>query len=433
MRLQKPREIAVRVLHERETKTHFVEDRLAAALRRATLDPADRRLVQELVFGVSRWRLTLDWLIDVKTDGRTQKEGLRNLLRLGLYQLFWLARVPDHAVVHETVELARQMGYGSQRGFVNAVLRSYARERAATVEKLAGLRRDRPWLGWSHPEWLWARWVRAYGAEAAAQLMAWNNEPAPVYARVNELKTTVADLTARWSEEGVRARPVAKDWLPVDLVFELESFPSLSELGSFVGGGFYVQDPSTLLAVLELDPQPGESVLDLCAAPGGKTSFIAQRMRDSGRVHAQDQRFDRLQRLQDNLARLGVRSAQVSRADDVVFPELNAQFDRILVDAPCSNTGVMRRRIDVRWRLRETELVALAVQQVDLLLKAADLLMPDGTLVYSTCSLEPEENAGVVAGFIERRPEFRVMRERTLTPWADGVDGAYVAVMRKVR
>ena len=426
---QNPRQIAFHVLRQRAAGGDFVEKQLETGLADAALAPNDRALCQELVYGVVRWQATLDWLIARKTQGRAQKEALQCLLRLGLYQLFWLDRVPDHAAVNETVELAKRAGFGAQAGFVNAVLRGYLRERAATEQLLAGLKTSQPYLGYSHPEWLWARWRDRWGAERTAQLLAWNNSPSKTYARVNTLKTDPGPLLARWREqEDVDYDFFLRDWTGESLVFELKSHPPLTALPSFQQGLFYVQDPSTLLSVRELNPQPGETVLDLCAAPGGKTTFIAQIMQNQGRVVAGDTSPERLRLLQQNYARLGV-----TCVEPVLLPETpqfaipGGPFDRVLVDAPCSNTGVLRRRVDLRWRLRPEEIARLRAAQLRLLLPAAAQLRPGGTLVYSTCSLEPEENGSVVEEFQAAHPELKLEKTRELFPPADQVDGAFVA------
>jgi 16S rRNA (cytosine967-C5)-methyltransferase len=182
---QKPRQIAVRVLQQRHAGGKFIEDLLEKALAGAKLSPADRGLCQEITYGVVRWQATLDWLIARKTNGREQKPALQNLLRLGLYQIFWLDRIPDHAAVNETVELAKQSGFGSQAGFVNAVLRGYLRETDATKKLLGELKTTQPALGWSHPEWLVARWQKRWGIEKIASLLEWNNTPPKTFARVN--------------------------------------------------------------------------------------------------------------------------------------------------------------------------------------------------------------------------------------------------------
>lgn len=418
---ENPREIAARVLAGRESGT-FVEQLLEQALEGAHLSQLDRGLCQELVYGIVRWQATLDWLIARKTDGRQQKPALQNLLRLGLYQIFWLERIPDHAAVHETVELARRSGFGPQAGFVNALLRGYLRESEVTAKALDQLKAEQPWLGYSHPEWLFDRWASRWSKEEAVALMAWSNTPPKTYARVNTLKIDAGKLIELWREENVDYDFVRRDWFEENLVFELKSHPPLHRLGSFRQGFFYVQDPSTLLAVRELGLQPGVSVLDMCAAPGGKLTYIAQLTQNQGRIVAQDAAAERLELIRENCARLGVACVET-----VSGAQTGHTFDRILIDAPCSNTGVMRRRVDLRWRIRPQELTRLRQSQLGLLNEAAGRLKPGGALVYSTCSLEPEENEGVVAEFLERQPRFSLQTQRQLTPTSDGVDGAYVA------
>jgi 16S rRNA (cytosine967-C5)-methyltransferase len=464
---QKPRQIAARVLQQRRVGGKFIEDLLEKALAGAKLSPADRGLCQEITYGVVRWQAALDWLIARKTNGREQKPALQNLLRLGLYQIFWLDRIPDHAAVNETVELAKQSGFGSQAGFVNAVLRGYLRETDATKKLLGKLKATQPALGWSHPEWLVARWQKRWGIEKTASLLEWNNTPPKTFARVNTLKfrrgefhepqtsginlgahgtrpselKDAGDLLTRWRDENVEYDFVRRGWLEENLVFELKSHPPLSSLASFRDGWFYIQDPGTLLAVCQLGPQPGEAILDFCAAPGGKTTFIAQLMNNQGRIVAQDVSEERLKWVQENCARLGVTCVETrrSRGDEALTSKsgkdqrlltsspTDEKFDRVLVDAPCSNTGVMRRRVDLRWRIQPEEIERLRTAQLDLLKQAVTQVKPGGVMVYSTCSLEPEENQEVVKQFLNGHTGFKLESEHELLPFADNVDGAYVA------
>ena len=422
---EKPRQIAAQVLQQRQADGGFIENVLEKTLFHARLAAADRGLCQELVYGVVRWRAALDWLIARKTGGRAQKPMLQNLLRLGLYQIFWLDRIPDHAAVHETVELAKHNGFGAQAGFVNAVLRGYLREFDATRQLLAELKTTQPALGYSHPQWLVARWQTRWGREKTARLMEWNNTPPKTFARVNTLKADPGKLLEQWRGENVEYDFVRRDWLEENLMFELKSHSSLAQLPSFQQGLFYVQDPSTLLAARELDPQPGETLLDLCAAPGGKAAYLAQLMRNDGRLLAYDTAPERLKLVEENCERLGVTCVQTALPSTCNFQP--ATFNRILVDAPCSNTGVMRRRVDLRWRICPEEIERLQAGQLELLERAASLLKPGGTLVYSTCSLEPEENHLAVGHFLRRHARFKLERERELLPFVDEVDGAYVA------
>ncbi len=422
---EKPREIAIRVLRRRADGAQYVEKLLENELADHPLSGPDRGLCQELAYGMVRRQATLDWLVARKTGNRQQNATLRLLLHLGLYQLFWMQRIPNHAAVHETVELAKQLGFGQQAGFLNAVLRGYTRERDATIIALENLKQADPASGYSHPAWLIERWQARWGKADTEKLLDWNNTPPPVYARANSLKGEVGSLWAAWREEGVDFAEQRFDWAAANLVFELKSHPPLARLPSFERGLYYVQDPSTLLAVEELKPQSGESILDLCAAPGGKTTAIAQRMENRGLIAARDNQPGRLELVRENCTRLGVTCVQFEGLDE------NLKFDGVLVDAPCSNTGVMRRRVDLRWRLNLAEINELARTQLHLLEQAALALKPGGRLVYSTCSLEMEENESVVQNFLGRHADFTLERQRQLLPMKDGVDGAYVARLIK--
>lgn len=417
----KPREFAARALLTSEQPGDFIEHRLEHQPGWNTLSDPDRRLAQEIVFGVTRWRAAIDWIIGQCTDGRPIRAEILTLLRIGLYQIFWLDRIPPHAAVDCSVELAHPLGVTAQRGFINAVLRSCLRSTDLIRKDLADLRARNPAIGWSHPEWLVDRWLARHGKSVTA-LLEWDNSPPPTYARANALRMDPGRLLELWREEGVEYEFFHRDWLPENLIFKLRSHPPLARLPSFIKGGFYIQDPSTLLAVRELSPQSGETILDLCAAPGGKTTLIAQRMANRGRIVAFDQNPDRLRLVRENCERLGVTCVETGPYDPV-----GIAFDRILVDAPCSNTGVLRRRIELRWRITPAEITRLAESQSRLLDRAAAQLRPGGVLVYSTCSLEEVENQAVVKAFLARHPNFQLERERELIPYKDGVDGAYVA------
>ena len=423
---QKPREIAVRILRTWASESVSAGSLLSKALPQ--LSGPDRGLCQELVLGVIRRLATLDWLIEQKTDGRRQQPLAQILLRLGLYQIFYLDRVPDHAAVNEMVNIAHQHDLDRQSGFINAVLRNCLREREAWVKRLEELRERQPAIGYSHPQWLVQRWQGRWAD--CLPLLEWNNQPSPIYARRNTLCATAGELEAQWKSEEITFEPAVYPWLGAGLMYRIEVNGSPAALTSFEEGKFYIQDPSTLASIQELDPRSGENILDLCAAPGGKATAIAQRMQDCGSVLATDIDDTRLSRLRENIDRLGITCIQPTPLHRV---DLNTAgtFDRILVDAPCSNTGVMRRRVEVRWRLHARELPVLARKQFDLLKRAAKLLKPGGVLVYSTCSLETEENEEVIEMFLKKHRHYRQETARMITPMKDGVDGAFVARLRR--
>ena len=422
---KKPRQIALQsLLHSQQTH-RAVEPILSREFRSAALSPADTGLCRELVSGGVRWRRLLDWLIERATKGREQRPVIREILRLGLYQIFFLSRIPEHAIVDESVRLAKAENCLGQAGFINAMMRRFLREREQITRDIADLQKARPALGQSHPDWLYERWEERWGREKTIRLMEWNNQPAPTCARVNRLLTDSGSLAKRWEDEGVEVSPIDCDWAATGDLFHLRKHPPLESLGSFSDGLFYVQDPSTLLSVSLLDPQPGQAVLDLCAAPGGKTCHIAERMKNEGQLSALDIRESRLKLLRENCDRMRVTCATLGQADETTAGE--AKFDRVLVDVPCTNTGVIRRRLDLRWRLSPGQTKRLADEQLQLLVRAAAHAKPDGQLVYSTCSIEPEENEQLVARFLEANPSWQLAAERSLHPVENHTDGAYAA------
>ena len=408
------RTLCQRALMEWEKGTTFSDEILHGLLERHPLQPSDRGLLTELFYGVLRHLRQLDFLIAQLRESALD-ERTRNLLRAGLYQVFHL-RIPAHAAVHETVSLA-----GPTRGLVNAVLRRALREQEHLSQTLAAQTLA---LRESHPDFLVDRWTAQFGADSTEALCRLNNTPSENFFRVNTLKTSLKQLLELQPDAFVHddARGVLKlHRIPAEW---LES------------GWGYVQDPSTLLAPDLLDPQPGERVLDACAAPGGKSTYLAQKMGGRGRIVACDLYDSRIRRLKENVARLGTISVRVHLLDFLLVPEagsplLEAPFDKVLLDVPCSNTGVIRRRVDVRWRLTQEDFLRMPVQQFALVRRAVPLLKAGGVLVYSTCSLEHEENAAVVEHISRELPELALEEVRTSLPFRDGVDGSFAARFRK--
>ena len=379
-------------------------DRLATQKR---LEHRDAALLQTLVMGVLRNVSLLDHWLDQLSDNKRLEDRVQWILRLGAAQLLILDMAP-HAAVNETVELA-----GPARRLVNAILRRIERERADLLNQIPTLPVD---TRYSHPEWLLQRWQAQRSAAEIESWCAWDQQPAPTYIRVNQLHATPlsAEETQSLAPASVpgffKVPQPPRDWLEQ--------------------GRCYVQDPSTVAACDLLDPQPGETVLDACAAPGGKTAYLAQKMANQGALTACDVSARRLDRLRTNLRRLAVGNARVMEFDitsDRTPPWGGTRFDRILLDVPCSNTGVMRRRVDVRWRLEGWAFRELAAQQSQILRSALPLLKPGGTLVYSTCSLDQEENEQVIASVLAALPEYSLAGKREISPWADGFDGAFAA------
>lgn len=400
------RSVCLKLLVTWEKKRTFADELLHEGLAKSALAEKDRGLVTEFFYGVLRNLSALDFLIASLRDGELDTET-QQVLRLGFYQLFFM-RIAEHAAVNETVNLTKRA-----RPLVNALMRRAIREKAGLHKKLADSALE---VRTSHPDFLIERWRAAFGDESTEKLCEWNNTPAPVHVRVNTLKISPEELRPHFPESELGTHP---------LTLRIGKLPRQV----IEDGLCYVQDPSTLIACDLLAPQPGERVLDACAAPGGKTTYMAALMRNEGKIIACDLWESRVQRLRENCERLGVTNAQPLVIDTMKpHPELApASFDRILIDAPCSNTGVIRRRVDVRWRLTDEDFLRMPAQQMALVRRCATLLRPGGTLVYSTCSLEPEENDLLLERIAAQIPSLTFLESRRSLPWVDGADGAFAA------
>ncbi|NOZ23748.1 MAG: 16S rRNA (cytosine(967)-C(5))-methyltransferase RsmB [Planctomycetes bacterium] len=402
---------ALRILGRIEKGRDFAQDLIAEVITESALDRRDASLLAEIVYGVVRHRLTLDSIVSAfsKTPLRRLDAKCLHILRMGTYQIVFLDRIPDRAAVDESVKLAPQARLSSAKGFINAVLRSTLRGVVAPRSDAPGEPRasiyirentwavfrrfvlpdpgDRPAhlaAAYSHPQWLVERWLPRLGEEKTASFLRANNDTPPLTVRVNRMKTDRAGLLHRLEAEGAQA---AEGELPLSV--RLGPGTRIPALPSFREGLFQVQDETSMRVSELLDPQPGESVLDLCAAPGGKTTGLAERMGDKGMVVAVDRSAPRLCRVRENLDRLGLRCVQCLAADGARrWWREGCAFDRVLVDVPCSNTGVLARRVEARWRLRPEDIAELADLQKKLLLTAAKTLRPGGVLAYSTCSIE---------------------------------------------
>ena len=359
------------------------------------LSSSDRAFLKTILLGVLRNRSLLDHWIGMFRKGKLDPET-RDVLRVGFFQLLIL-RTPDHAAIYETVACARK----PVQGLINAVLRKAAHFRMRLLRELPDV--ELP-IQFSHPHWMWKRWKKLFGQDNAVALMDWNNLPAEPYYRPNLL-----NLPPAGSPEPESARDAVEN------------------------GHYYVTDPSTAHAPELLAPQPGEMVLDACAAPGGKAIHLAGLMGNEGRLFCMDSNEKRLPRLSENLERCGVKIAEVSCHDWTKDPpeEFVGAFDAILLDVPCSNTGVLRRRVDARWRLQKVDLENLVVIQNKILEQAVKCLKSGGRLVYSTCSIDPEENIELVTRFAESHQEFVLEKSEQLLPFKDQTDGAFAALLRR--
>ena len=407
------RRVALAALKTWRTKKQFADVVISVALFKTALQNADRAFALELFYGVLRNLTLLDFWIRALRPQHVDVD-LRDVLRLGLYQLF-LAKTPEHAAVNETVELVPK----NKHGIINAILRSATRRRNELQKSVKAQSLD---VRTSHPKFLIERWQKAFGRRSTEALCDWNNRPPPIYARINQLKIDRQTFFERYQD--ARRLPNVPNFVerpsPVD---------------ALAAGDCYVQDPSTAIACELLAPQPGEKILDACAAPGGKTGYLNELMQNRGSLVACDRDPERLRLLSENLQRLGASIAKIVCHDwtRTKMPEeilSEAPFDRILLDAPCSNTGVMRRRVDVRWRLKPVDFVRMQKRQIEIAHAVIPLLKPGGAFVYSTCSLEKQENEDVVEHFLRTMSILRLEETKRSLPFIDNFDGAYAARLR---
>ncbi|HKV35148.1 MAG TPA: 16S rRNA (cytosine(967)-C(5))-methyltransferase RsmB [Pyrinomonadaceae bacterium] len=390
------------------------------------LKPVDRALTHELVLGVLRWQFWLDKLIEHFTKRRVESLDLpvRLALRLGLYQLRFLTRVPASAAVNESVNLVRSAKVSSAAAFVNAVLRRAIREAeydpaaeaANPIEKLA--------IETSHPAWLIERWTNAFGVEEAEAFARANNlVPPTAFRLLDRDETRILDSLNEAGAIVESSKVAEKAWRvsgATHLVRELAA-----------EGKIYLQDEASQLVAQTVNLQPGETALDLCAAPGGKTALMAQRAENRALIVASDRSEKRLDIVIKSSASqnlTSIKSLLLDAAQQLPFE--NSVFDRILIDAPCSGTGTLRRNPEIRWRISEPDIRELATQQKLFLKHAARVLKAGGQLVYSTCSVEPDENEAVIATFLESHKDFQLQKTTRTWPHREGTDGFFIASFR---
>jgi 16S rRNA (cytosine967-C5)-methyltransferase len=448
------RSIALTILRAARQRRAFVDDVLDE-LRPADAGPADRRLLTQIVLGTVRHRQTLDRLLDhfTKAPMRQMPEDLADVLRLGAYQLVFLEKVPAYAAVNEAVEAAKTL-HGGRRAAsaANAILRALDRALVRDPAAAAGLPPVRRlpvgagrFVGFamdilpdpadaaghlaaatSHPAWLVARWVARHGADRARALCEAGNAAPPFTVRVNRRRISRDALRERLKAEGVEASPGT---IPESL--RLDRTGPIAALSSFQHGLFQPQDETAAAVACALAPRPGERVLDVCAGPGGKTTHLAELNGGEGLVVAVEIDADKSRRIAQGARRMGADGVRVVTADGTRLPfPAGAAFPAALVDVPCSNTGVLARRADARWRIRPRDIEVLPRLQHALLAAAAARVAPGGRLVYSTCSIEPEENGDVVRRFLASVPAWRLDGEEETLPSVEACGGYWARLAR---
>lgn len=400
----------------------------AVARLRATLsDERDQALLLELVAGTLRMRAAVDYQIAARLKRPLARldAAVLTVLRLSAFQLLYLSRLPASAVIHDAVDLTRRAGKSSAAGLTNAVLRALSRDREALTWPSRASLPEYLAVVYSHPMWLVARWLSRYGEADTEAWLRFNNEPAQMCLAVNRHQTTREALHAELAASGVATTPTAR--APFGLIVDAGRALATD---AFRNGHFVVQDEASQLIGELAAPRPGARVLDLCASPGGKTLALSAAAGPGGFVTACDVRPNRVRLLARTLARAVAANTAVVHVDaDRALPFRDASFDAVLVDAPCSGLGTVRRDPDIRWRRAAEDLPRFADAQRTLLARAADLVKPGGTLVYATCSSEPEENDDVVEAFVKADGRFsRHLVHRTL-PHRDRLEAFFGAVL----
>lgn len=419
----------------------YIDDLLHKELDKSHLDNRERRFVTELVLGATRMRLRLDHALKPCYKGRFGglEPVVKMLLRLGAYQLLFMDSVPDHAAVNTTVDIARAVDLARVTKLTNGVLRQLSRQQPLTMPSNDAPVRDLA-AAWSHPEWLIEKWAAQWGRDRTVDLMAWNNQRPTLWFRVREDETRQMRLLEAGLDAGL-------SFIPHDVVdgyVSVDGNPApLFEKSILDEGLFIVQDPAAGAIIEAVAPQPGEVIIDLCAGPGGKTAALADAVGPKGKVIACEIDPHRVQLINDTVNRLGLSNVQIYPGDarKIDIPKA----DKILVDAPCSGTGVMSRRADLRWLRKPWHIVEMAALQDSLLTRAMELSHQGSIIIYGTCSLEPEENWGAIQRFQEHNPDYYLdpMPESISKSWLDEngalatspsehhVDGVYAVRMKR--
>lgn len=447
------RERALYLLEQVEEKGAYTNLLIDWELRRGRWSVEDKAFLTELVNGTVRMKKHLDWVLNLFLPRPVAKQDprLRNLLRLTGYQLLFMDHVPDYAAVDEAVSLARRNINHSASRLVNAVLRNVVRSRS---EITYPDRRYEPvrYLAvyYSHPEWMVERWLARYGFNITEQLLQYNNLPPEITVRTNTLKTNVKELLESLLGYGCECR--ISPLVPWGIRISHLSMP-LRALPAYQAGWFYIQGEASMLVSYALSPRPFQLVYDMAAGVGGKTTHLAELMDNKGTIRAMELYPHKLRVLEDNKRRLGITTIE-ARAGSTLesLPEYWEAGDRVLLDAPCSGLGVLRRRADARWRKKPSDIEQLSCLQRRMLESVAPLAKPTGLLVYSTCTLEPEENEQVIKTFLADHPEFvldSLAEPLAFFPWAErdrdragrgmttlfppdyGIDGMFIARLRR--
>lgn len=422
--------VALEAIIEILENNKHADEVLSSAFANHQLDKKDRALATELIYGITRKKLTLDYLISKISKRPVDKLpfNIKNILRMAVYQLEF-TRIPEYAVVNSSVEMAKKLESHKVGSFVNGVLRNLIKER--TSIKFPDISKEPESslsIEYSHPRWMVKRWLARFGLENTINLLKFNNTPPQITINVNRLKSSKEEVIKELSTENI----TVTESIISPYCLKIGNVGNVNQLPGFNEGHWFIQDECSSLIADIMKPQKEETIVDLCAAPGTKTVAIANYMENTGKIYAVEISENRINKIHENCNRLNVSNIETIQADGTKFCLPEGTFaDRVLVDAPCSNTGVLAKRADARWQRNNKDINKLGQLQLDLLSNAANLLKNGGIIVYSVCSIELEEGPEVIKKFLERNKNFELIdiREELSKPLNESFDDYYLSFL----
>lgn len=413
------REVALKALYEIDKNDAFCDKALKNVLSGADISGQDIGLATEIVYGVTDKRLRLDYIISKYSKQKLKKIScwILNILRMGVYQILFLDKIPDSAAVNECVKLARRYGHNASAGFVNGVLRSIAREGDVNYTD--------DYIYYSIPQWLDEMIVSQYGKETAVKIYEAFSKPSPTTVRINTLKTNKEELIPLLEKDGVEIKETT-----FQNMLEIKNFGDISKLKAYNDGLVTPQDLSSYYAAEVVDAKPDEFIIDVCAAPGGKTTAMAEKSENKGKITAFDLYQHKVDIIKNNCKRLSITCVDAKVFDSC---ELNEKYigtaDKVLADVPCSGLGVIGKKFDIKWKKTIEDIEEIIKTQKQILINASKYLKQNGILVYSTCTINKDENENITKEFAKKNG-FRIIEEKTILPFENG-DGFYICKMER--
>lgn len=443
-----PREIALKTLYDIDVNKAYSNISIKRNIDNNLLKTIDKAFIKHLVYGVITNKKRIDWIISKfsKTPIEKMSSWVLNILRMGIYQILYLDKVPPSAAVNESVKLGKKYGHKKISGFINAILRNIIRAPMESLQPTRENEIDFLSIYYSHPQWMVKMWIREFGLDFTIDLLKSNNKIPPITIRTNTLKITRQELMILLEDEGM----VVKKGLWCPEAIEIDRFSNIEESRSFQKGFFLIQDQSSMLVAHVLNPRQGQTILDLCAAPGGKTTHISELMGNTGKVIARDIHEHKLEIINQNMNRLGISNIQLELFNALDLDESSIEkADAVLIDAPCSGLGIIRRKPDLKWNKSTNDLKSITSLQLKILANAAYYVKKGGHLIYSTCTINPSENIELVKRFLNENTHFTLVAIEEISdqllhhneikkgylqvfPNTDKIDGFFISKLKRI-